>query len=90
MNVGLNRIYFNKNDTISHQLQPFPLKILIERKECKVKATCSQECLERSPFSVEYIRLQSKGDKTTLDNLALIRQDCNNHKYTKAEYTINL
>jgi len=76
MNVGLNRIYFNKNYIISHQLQPFPLKILIERKECKVKATCSQERLERSPFSVEHIRPQSKGDKTTLDNLALTRQDC--------------
>lgn len=35
------------------------------------------------PFSVEHIIPKSKGGKTTLDNLALSCQGCNNHKYNK-------
>ncbi len=36
-------------------------------------------------FSVEHIVPRSKGGTTTLDNLALSCQGCNNHKYAKIE-----
>jgi hypothetical protein len=36
-------------------------------------------------FSVEHIVPRVKGGKTTLDNLALSCQGCNNSKYTKTE-----
>ena len=35
------------------------------------------------PFSVEHIIPHSQGGTTTLDNLALACQGCNNHKYNK-------
>lgn len=34
-------------------------------------------------FSVEHIVARAKGGATTLDNLALSYQGCNNHKYDK-------
>src|SRR4051794_21743601 len=52
----------------------------------------ARECCEycRSPvdfspdaFSVEHIEPRQRGGKTTLDNLALSCQGCNNHKHTK-------
>lgn len=36
-------------------------------------------------FSVEHIIPKSQGGKTTLENLALACQGCNNHKYNKTE-----
>ena len=37
------------------------------------------------PFSAEHIVPKSRGGTTTLDNLALSCQTCNNHKYNKTE-----
>lgn len=37
------------------------------------------------PFSIEHILPRSQGGKTSLDNLALSCQGCNNHKYNKTE-----
>lgn len=45
----------------------------------------SQARFAMQPFSVEHIEPRSRGGKTTLDNLALAFQGCNNHKYTKTE-----
>ena len=45
----------------------------------------SQERFATQAFSIEHIQPQSRGGKTTLDNLALAYQGCNNHKYTKTE-----
>ncbi len=36
-------------------------------------------------FCVEHIIPRSQGGRTTLDNLALACQGCNNHKYTKVK-----
>ncbi len=36
-------------------------------------------------FSAEHILARAKGGATTLDNLALACQGCNNHKYDKTE-----
>jgi hypothetical protein len=47
----------------------------------------SQEKFATQSFSVEHIYPISKGGKTTLDNLALACQGCNNHKYNKTEET---
>ena len=45
----------------------------------------SQARFATQPFSVEHSKPRSQGGKTTLDNLALACQGCNNHKYTKTE-----
>ena len=45
----------------------------------------SQERFAMQRFSVEHIVPLSLGGMTTLDNLALACQGCNNHKYTKTE-----
>jgi hypothetical protein len=54
----------------------------------------AQECCEycrsqlrftNQSFSIEHIVPKSQGGQTTLDNLALSCQSCNNHKYTKTE-----
>ena len=45
----------------------------------------SQARFATQAFSIEHIQPQSRGGKTTLDNLALACQGCNNHKYTKTE-----
>jgi len=36
-------------------------------------------------FSVEHVEPLRRGGATTLDNLALACQGCNNHKYTKTD-----
>jgi hypothetical protein len=51
---------------------------------------CCEYCRSQSrfathAFSLEHILPQSRGGKTTLDNLALSCQGCNNHKYTSTE-----
>lgn len=58
-------------------------KIIIERaKEC-CEYCRSQARFALQSFSVEHIIPRSKGGETTLDNLALACQGCNNHKYNK-------
>ena len=51
---------------------------------------CCEYCRSQArfaiqPFSVEHIIPRSKGGKSTLENLALACQGCNNHKYVKTE-----
>lgn len=45
----------------------------------------SQARFAMQSFSVEHIIPRSQGGETTLDNLALSCQGCNNHKYNKTE-----
>ena len=45
----------------------------------------SQARFATHAFSIEHIVPRSRGGTTTLDNLALACQGCNNHKYTKTE-----
>ena len=43
----------------------------------------SQVRFATQSFSIEHIIPRHAGGETTLDNLALACQGCNNHKYTK-------
>jgi HNH endonuclease len=45
---------------------------------------CS-DCFSPQPFSIDHIFPKVRGGKTVLENLALICQGCNNHKYDKVE-----
>ncbi len=67
-------------------------KLAIQLKEAvkaRAKNCCeycnSQEKFATQSFSIEHIYPLSKGGQTTLDNLALACQGCNNHKYNKTE-----
>ena len=51
---------------------------------------CCEYCRSQAKYatqslSVEHILARTKGGTTTLDNLALACQGCNNHKYDKME-----
>lgn len=51
---------------------------------------CCEYCLSQArfgvqSFSIEHIIPRIREGQTTLDNLALACQGCNNHKYTKTE-----
>lgn len=58
---------------------------VVERARSCCEYCRSQARFAMQPFSVEHIVPRSQGGKTTLDNLALSCQGCNNHKYTKTE-----
>lgn len=58
--------------------------VIIRAKE-RCEYCYSQVKFATQSFSVEHITPRYKGGKTTLDNLALSCQGCNNHKYTKTE-----
>ena len=60
-------------------------QIIIERAAGCCEYCHSQARFATQPFSVEHIKPQSKGGETTLDNLALACQGCNNHKYNKTQ-----
>jgi 5-methylcytosine-specific restriction endonuclease McrA len=60
-------------------------KTIVERANGCCEYCRSQERFATQSFSVEHICPQGRGGKTTLDNLALACQGCNNHKYTKTE-----
>ncbi|MDQ2996912.1 MAG: HNH endonuclease [Chloroflexota bacterium] len=45
----------------------------------------SQARYATQPFSVEHMTPRAKGGSTTLENLALACQGCNNHKYDEVE-----
>jgi 5-methylcytosine-specific restriction endonuclease McrA len=52
--------------------------------------SCCEYCRGQAKYatqslSVEHILARTKGGTTTLDNLALACQGCNNHKYDKME-----
>lgn len=56
---------------------------VVERAQGCCEYCRSQARFAMQPFSVEHIVPRSRGGETTLDNLALACQGCNNHKYTK-------
>jgi hypothetical protein len=60
-------------------------KTIVERAKGCCEYCQSQAKFATQTFSVEHIKPQSKGGKTTADNLALACQGCNNHKYNKTE-----
>lgn len=60
-------------------------KVVAERAQGCCKYCRSQARFAIQPFSIEHIISRSQGGKTTLDNLALSCQGCNNHKYNKIE-----
>jgi HNH endonuclease len=43
------------------------------------------DCFSPQPFAIDHILPRVKGGKNILENLALICQGCNNHKYDKVE-----
>ena len=60
-------------------------KAVAERAKGCCEYCRSQARFAIQPFSLEHILPLSKGGETTLDNLALACQGCNNHKYNKTE-----
>ena len=62
-------------------------RAVVERAQSCCEYCRSQARFAMQPFSAEHILPRSRGGKTTLDNLALACQGCNNHKYTKTEGT---
>jgi hypothetical protein len=54
-----------------------------ERADGNCEYCRSQARYATQPFSVEHIVPRVKGGPTTLENLALACQGCNNHKYDK-------
>jgi hypothetical protein len=68
-----------------HQVTAQKKKAVVERARGCCEYCRSQARFAVQPFSVEHIIPKSQGGQTTLDNLALACQGCNNHKYTKTE-----
>ncbi len=60
-------------------------RLVIERATGCCEYCISQARFAPQSFSVEHIRPREKGGTTTVDNLALSCQGCNNHKYIKTE-----
>lgn len=67
-------------------------RVTAEQKQAVLERArgCCEYCKSQArfatqPFSIEHIIPRHLGGETTLDNLALACQGCNNHKYTKAE-----
>jgi len=58
-------------------------KFVAERAKGCCEYCQSQVRFAIQSFFIEHIILRSQGGKTTLDNLALSCQGCNNHKYNK-------
>jgi 5-methylcytosine-specific restriction endonuclease McrA len=56
-----------------------------ERAHTSCEYCRSQARYATQPFSVEHIIPRAKSGPTTLENLALACQGCNNHKYDKVE-----
>jgi hypothetical protein len=60
-------------------------KAVAERAQGCCEYCRSQARFAIQPFSIEHIIPRSQGGETTLDNLALACQGCNNHKYNKIQ-----
>jgi hypothetical protein len=58
---------------------------VVERAQGNCEYCRSQARFATQTFSIEHIIPQSKGGQSSLDNLALACQGCNNHKYNKIE-----
>jgi hypothetical protein len=56
-----------------------------ERADGSCEYCRSQSRYATQPFSIEHIIPRAKGGPTTVENLALACQGCNNHKYDKVE-----
>lgn len=69
------------NQTVSTQLKT----MVVARAQGCCEYCRSQARFATQPFSVEHICPRSQGGPTTLDNLALSCQGCNNHKYQKIQ-----
>jgi hypothetical protein len=67
------------------RVTPQQKRVVAERARGCCEYCRSQARFALQPFSVEHIIPRSQGGQTTLDNLALACQGCNNHKYTKTE-----
>jgi 5-methylcytosine-specific restriction endonuclease McrA len=59
--------------------------LVIERANGCCEYCRSQARFAMQSFSIEHIIPKSAGGETSLDNLALSCQGCNNHKYNKTE-----
>jgi len=67
-------------------------RVTAEQKQAVLERArgCCEYCKSQArfatqSFSIEHIIPHHLGGETTLDNLALACQGCNNHKYTKTE-----
>jgi 5-methylcytosine-specific restriction endonuclease McrA len=67
-------------------------RVTAEQKQAVLERAhgCCEYCKSQArfatqSFSIEHIIPRQLGGETTLDNLALACQGCNNHKYTKTE-----
>lgn len=60
-------------------------RALEERAQGCCEYCRSQARFGLQSFSAEHIKPRIRGGETTLDNLALACQGCNNHKHTKTE-----
>lgn len=60
-------------------------RVVVQRAQKCCEYCLSQEQFSTQAFSIDHIVPVEKGGGTTLDNLALSCQGCNNHKYTKTE-----
>lgn len=62
---------------------------LREEVERRARGRCeychSQARFSTQTFALEHITPRSRGGRTTLDNLALACQGCNNHKYNRTQ-----
>ncbi len=58
---------------------------IVERANGCCEYCHSQERFATQPFSVEHVVARAKGGITTIENLALACQGCNNYKYDKVE-----
>jgi 5-methylcytosine-specific restriction endonuclease McrA len=70
---------------LDSQLTPQLKKQVTARAKACCEYCRSQEGFSSQSFSVEHIIPRVAGGKTSLLNLALACQGCNNHKYTKIE-----
>jgi 5-methylcytosine-specific restriction endonuclease McrA len=65
-------------------MSKIPVNVALKNKVIeRAQGTCeycrSQARFATQAFSIEHIKPQSKGGETSLDNLALACQGCNNH-----------
>lgn len=67
------------------RVTPKQRQTVLERAQGCCEYCRSQARFSTEAFSVEHIIPRDRGGATTLDNLALSCQGCNNHKYTKIE-----
>lgn len=71
------------NEGIKLSIRRLVKKRAVNRCEyCQAREDCSPD-----PFSVEHIVPRSKGGESSLQNLCLSCQGCNNHKYTRISHT---